>query len=84
MVQSRTAFDAAFEGVLPDPTSVIPEFLTQEKALEIKAKLMQDTLFNAQKLVQNLASQGLSLSANKQIYLYGLQEIKLNNTEYLS
>jgi len=81
LVQSRTSFDSAFEGILPDPTTTIPEFLTQERVLEIRAKLMKDTLLNAQKLVQGLTSQGLSLSANKQIYLYGLQEIKLNNTE---
>lgn len=79
--QSKTAFDNAFQGALPDPTTQIPSFLTPERLLEVLAKLKKDTLYNAQKLVQKLTSQGLTLASNRQRYLYGLQEIKLNNTE---
>ncbi len=79
--QSKTAFDNAFQGVLPDPTTEIPSFLSGERLLQILAKLKKDTLYNAQKLVQELTSEGLTLASNRQRYLYGLQEIKLNNTE---
>lgn len=79
--QSKTAFDNAFQGVLPDPTTEIPSFLTAERLLTVLAKLKKDTLYNAQRLVQKLTSEGVTLASNRQRYLYGLQEIKLNNTE---